>query len=554
MVLDLAAPIGLLAIDAGSNAIRAVVARASSATEIREISAQRCPVRLGHYVFTQRRFDRLTLARTAQAFRHFRGLLDRYDVREYRAVATSAVREAANRDTLIRRIYRQTGIRLEVISAAEEARLVRSAVLGSLPEGVSPELILDLGGGSLEISLMRGHDVERSLALPVGTVRLMETFGISGPITEDRMEVLQHHVLSMLRTIWPNPPHLSSALAVACGGNAEALARLAPAPPVCGKDALNLELLRERLWAILRLDVSGRMKAFGVRRDRAEVMGIAAIVFTTLGDWFKFATLVVPGVGVREGILRDLALEHFGTAELREYQAKAVLEQARRLTERLHCEQRHAEHVRYLAASLFDQLAPVHGLPAELRLLLELAALLHDVGLVISTKSHHKHGEYLIRHAQIPGLSGAQQTLVACLVRYHSKSGPEPHHKLYASLGPRDRRIVRALSSLLRIAVGLDAEGTRVVQQVEVRIGRKTIRLRVHADPTAEMKLWAARRKAKWFEKEFSYRIHFSSVRSAAEPASTNQRTPYSRAIFGREEEPAAVLATPSVDWSQAGS
>ena len=168
MVLDLAAPIGLLAIDAGSNAIRAVVARASSATEIREISAQRCPVRLGHYVFTQRRFDRLTLARTAQAFRHFRGLLDRYDVREYRAVATSAVREAANRDTLIRRIYRQTGIRLEVISAAEEARLVRSAVLGSLPEGVSPELILDLGGGSLEISLMRGHDVERSVALQIG--------------------------------------------------------------------------------------------------------------------------------------------------------------------------------------------------------------------------------------------------------------------------------------------------------------------------------------------------------------------------------------------------
>src|SRR5437879_10343246 len=158
-------------------------------------------------------------------------------------------------------------------------------------------------------------------------------------------------------------------------------------------------------------------------------MGIAAIVFTTLGDWFKFPTLLVPGVGVREGILRDLALEHFGTAELREYQAKAVLEQARRLTERLHCEQRHAEHVRYLAASLFDQLAPVHGLPAELRLLLELAALLHDVGLVISTKSHHKHGEYLIRHAQIPGLSGAQQTLVACLVRYHSKSGPEPHRE-----------------------------------------------------------------------------------------------------------------------------
>src|SRR2546426_9878923 len=110
------------------------------------MSAQRCRVRLSHYVFTQRGFDRLTLARTVQAFRHFRGLLDRYDVREYRAVATSAVREAANRDTLIRRIYRQTGIRLEVISAAEEARLVRSAVLGSLPEGGWPQFIVGLVG------------------------------------------------------------------------------------------------------------------------------------------------------------------------------------------------------------------------------------------------------------------------------------------------------------------------------------------------------------------------------------------------------------------------
>src|SRR5207245_11572066 len=141
--------------------------------------------------------------------------------------------------------------------------------------------------------------------LPVATVRLMETFGITGPITEDRMEGLQHHVLSMLRPIWPIPPHLSSALAVACGGNAEALARLAAAPRVCGKDALNLELLREGLWAILRLDVSGRMQAFGVRRGWVEVMGIAAIVFTTLGDWFKFLILVVAVVGMRGGILLD---------------------------------------------------------------------------------------------------------------------------------------------------------------------------------------------------------------------------------------------------------
>ncbi len=169
--------------------------------------------------------------------------------------------------------------------------------------------------------------------------------------------------------------------------------------------------------------------------------------------------------------------------------------------------------MRRLAASLYDQLAPIHGLPAELRLPLELAALLHDIGLVISTKSHHKHGEYLIRRAQIPGLPEEHQNLMACLVRYHSKAGPEPHHKLYSSLSPRNRRRVRALSAILRIAVGLDAEGSGTAQEVEVTIRGKHVRFRIHADSASGVTLWTARRKSKLFEKEFGLKTHFSRIR-----------------------------------------
>ncbi len=459
------------------------------------------------------------MARAVETFRHFLRLLRRYDVKEYRAVATSAVREAQNRDQLIRRIHRATGIRLEVIDSDEESRLVRSAVLGALGKRVWPRAILDLGGGSLEISLLRDQEVERNIALPVGTVRLMETFGLNGVLREDQVESLRHHVLAILQAAWPDPPNLSAAVTVLCGGNAEALVRLAAGPHVKGIDVVNMRLLRERLWQIARLDVRSRMKAFGVRQDRAEVMGIGAVLFTTLGDWLQLREALVPGVGVREGVLRDLAIEHFGVASPQDPEARALLEQVRLFAGRLHCEQGHAEQVRRLAASLFEQLAPVHRLPTELRLPLEMAALLHDIGLVVHTKSHHKHGEYLIRHAHIPGLAEHQQMLVACLVRYHSKAGPEPHHKLYASLEARERRQVRMLSALLRIAVGLDDDSRQAVRQVEVITGRKDVYFRVHSDPSAAISFWAARSSAKLFEKELGLRAHFTRGRGKLKDA-----------------------------------
>ena len=138
-------PLVIAALDAGSNAIRAVVARASSATDIRELASTRWSVRLGHNVFTRKRLDPRTMSRAVEALLHFRNLLDRYDVDEYSAVATSAMREACNRDALISRIHREAGIRLAAIGAAEEARLVREAVFAVSAGRFAPKLILDLG-------------------------------------------------------------------------------------------------------------------------------------------------------------------------------------------------------------------------------------------------------------------------------------------------------------------------------------------------------------------------------------------------------------------------
>src|SRR5260370_6669631 len=356
------------------------------------------------------------MSRAVEAFQHFRSLLDRYDVDEYSAVATSAMREAANRDALISRIYREAGIELTAISSAEEPQLLREAVFAVSVGRFAPLLILDLGGGSLEMSFLRGRKVERGFALPLGTVRLMEQFNLAGPFTPEDFGALQSHIRAVLRYALPRSLQIGRSAAVACGGNAEALARVASGPRMAGFNTLNLRRLREMLWEILRLDVEGRMDSFGVRRDRAEVMGVAAVLFTTLAEVLDARQFIIPGVGVREGVLHELAAAHFGPASAHDERAEALRQQARRFAARMHSDAGHCEHVRRLAAQLFDQLAPVHELPSAQRVTLELGALLHDVGIAVNSRGHPHHAESLVRQADIPVLSKHQQGGVACVV------------------------------------------------------------------------------------------------------------------------------------------
>jgi exopolyphosphatase/guanosine-5'-triphosphate,3'-diphosphate pyrophosphatase len=516
-------PIGIVAVDAGSNAIRAAVARVSSLSEITEVATERWPVRLGHNVFTKRRLDNRTVARAVRTFKHFRAMMRQHDVQIYRAVATSAVREAENGEALVEKILRESGIRLEAIDSAEEARLVRRAVRAVLGP-LEPRLVVDLGGGSLEISLLREWHVEQSFALPIGTVRLMESMKLTGMVDEDQFDRLRHRVLSVIQSAWPNPPNLSRYLAVFCGGNAELLARVAPGPRYRGVPSIHVRLLRDQAWEILRRDVPARMRKFHVRRDRAEVMGIAAVVFLCLAEHARLDTILVPAVGVREGILCDLAAQHFGAPGLDDRRARVLLDLSRNIAAKFHCDSRHAEYVRGVAALLFDQLAPRYELPQELRLPLEMAAVLHNCGRAIHEKAHHKHGEYLVQNAELPGLPAETQAILACLVRYHGKSEPEAHHKLYASLPPRDRRRIRELSGILRIAAAMGAGGTLNVRALRIRVSRKQLRLRLFLAPGAGLELGMLRRKARPFEKEFGVGVVFTRTR--AKLGASKLRTP----------------------------
>jgi exopolyphosphatase/guanosine-5'-triphosphate,3'-diphosphate pyrophosphatase len=504
-------PVHIAAIDAGSNAVRLSIARAFSALDIEPLVNERFPLRLGEGVFVRHRFSEETLKKAVKAFRHLHEVMEEYGATKYRAVATSASREARNSGTLVRRIKQATGLRLEVITAKEESRLGREAAVAALGPETPPNCVVDLGGGSLEINILRDHSILQSAQLPIGTVRLMTTLGIPGAIRPVQAEQVRRYVRALLESRLPNRPNLADQLAVALGGNAETLSNVAPGPRREGLPTLDVSLLRDRLPDILERDVRDRMKSYGVRRDRADVMGVAAVIFVVLGRYLNIHHFLIPTVGIREGILQEIAREAFSRKEPHRYntESRQMLLGTRSFARRFEYDQRHAEHVRELCLMLFDHLQPLHHLPAQARVELEAGALLHDIGHRITHRGHHKHAEYLTLNGDIPGLEGRDRNIVAAVVRYHNrKSTPNADHPAYSALNNNDKRIARRLAAILRIAEGLDHSHRQRIQDLRASFqrGAVTIQLRTRGDATEDIR--DAERSSNLFEREFHTHLY----------------------------------------------
>jgi exopolyphosphatase/guanosine-5'-triphosphate,3'-diphosphate pyrophosphatase len=513
------------AIDAGSNAIRMVVAELAP-DQLMRIEAERVPVRLGHDVFTRGDLDTDTVEQAVAAFVHFREVFDRHGVTIYRAVATSAVRSAANRELLVHRLYHEAGIQLDVIDGDEEARLVRKAVVhafGSPSSGPTPRCVLDLGGGSLEINLRDGGagagTTWPAYSLPIGTVRLVEPFGLQGAIGDAEAGMVRRYTATLMQSVLPASPRADLAVAACCGGNAEALARMIgdghPTQP-----SFELAALERALPDILGADIESRMQKFGVRRDRAEVVGVAALLVATVGRQLGIQRFIAPGVGIREALLLELAeaaAQERSRAE--SAQDKALITAARTFARRVDHDTTHGEQVRVLSRSLFAQLRDVHQLPDECGVLLEVAALLHDVGEVVHTRGHHKHSEYMIRYGRIPGLDGDERDMVALLARCHRKSVTDVRKLLAdADLSKERRTQLRKLTAILRLADGLDSgHRQRIEHVVASRAGQNIVLDLVTRDgPSADDAHLL--RKADMFQEELGHQVQITVGRPMPQP------------------------------------
>ena len=499
-------PFRAAAIDVGSNAIRFAAAEFVDPHHWTELEVQRVPVRLGHNAFLTGSLDERTMTAAVETMATFRRSLDNLGIARYRAVATSAVRDSRNGPELVDRVRRETGIRLETITGTEEARLVWVALLNRVDFGADHWVATDLGGGSLEVSLVSGDGIHWSESHTMGTVRLLEDLG-QVELDPQNFRVLLSEYTNTLRIPDDARPSEIAGL-IATGGNIEALADLAGAPTdESGVSRLSYTDLRATAKMLARLSVGERIEQLGLREDRADVILPAAVIYGQVARLVGATELVVPRVGVREGVLLDLADDVSGPAVHASRLEQLAFRGALALGKRFHFDELHGRHVARLALSLFDQLQDLHGLEEEDRRILLVAATLHDVGQFISYRRHHKHGLYLIYHSDIPGLSRPQRVLAALVARYHRRAEPEDGHFLYQELRGRDRVRVRRLASILRLADALDREHLQRVPSVRAVVDDGVLYLEMEGRGDLLLEHWSLRKKSSMFTSVFGMEV-----------------------------------------------
>lgn len=491
----MAEPARIGIVDMGSNAIRFLVAEAKGSA-LAVLESHRLPIRLGREVFHTGQIPDATLADTVDAFRRFRATCDRHGAQRIRAIATSAMRDARNRDLLVDRVRDTCGIEIEVISGTQEAYLLKLGVESRVDVGKGRSLLVDLGGGSVEIVLIENGQVTNAESYRLGALRMLEALRDTEAAGETFVDLMQKHMRSLERRIVDRFEQSRIDRYVAVGGNIESIADLVNARVGArqkdGVEACDLDAVHDEVVHLAGLSVAQRMERHGLRPDRADTIVPAGLVYVRLGELAGVERILVPRVGIKEGLLLEVITGHHDTF-LAEDHVDVVLSACRAMGRRFHYESDHAEAVLGLARQIFDQTHELHGLGGRARVLLEAGALLHDVGVAVNNDGHHKHSQYLIQSSELVGLSDEERHLVGLLARYHRKAPPTRDHEEFMALRRRDRSLVERLAAILRVADALDRQHAGVVCSVTVKITGDAVELvpKLGSDPRTRLTLEA---------------------------------------------------------------
>jgi len=492
-------------VDIGTNSIHMLIVRLDADLTPHVIDKAKEMVRLGQGTFEQHRLDEKTRARALDALVRFRRLADRRGVEEIIAVATSAVREADNGGAFLQEVHRVTGIHPRLIPGVEEARLVFAANRRTLPAD-GHHLVVDLGGGSAEFAVGTRHSMAWAESEPLGVQRMSAMILRDGEVDSRGLEAARRSIASRMAPIAARASAAGIGEVVVTSGSAGSFLKMARARGDADADGQTLTRATVRALAqeLYECKAAERAKLPGLDRNRRDLVLGAAVFFETLMSSFDIERMRVSERALREGLLEDFVARRADDLqwELTEpnLRRRAVL----RLGERLHFEAGHAQQVAFLAGRLFDQMRDLHGLDEAAGEWLEYAALLHDVGVAVNARGHHKHSEYLVLHA-LPGpFTPAEVQIVAAIARYHRKAEPRASHANWAGLGPAQQAIVARAGAILRLADGLDRSHAHAVYDVHVHDDGSTVTLDLEAGGPVELEMWATLRKGGWFRSLFA--------------------------------------------------
>ena len=499
----------LAAMDIGTNSIRCIVVEADHKGGYKVLDDEKSTVRLGEQLAETGAITPGAAARAVAAVTHFRKLIAGLKVGAVEAIATSAMRRAANGPALLETLSREFGHEIRIISGIEEAGLAMVSAQRHFDMEYKRFAAFDIGGGSLEITTALGNHVEECYSLDLGAVVMTEQFLNHDPPRPGDLEKLQRHVRSQLKKQVSRSGKQLYTL-IGSGGTVTAIGSMSM--NALGKSYASIhgyEVLRSEIVHLLamlsRNSLAERRLVPGLNADRADIIVAGIAVIEELMRYFGANRLLVNERGIREGlIIRGLekhGLIPAATAP-RTWRAAAL-----DFVRSCHVDEPHSLHVAALSLTLFDALAVPFNLKKPDRKLLEAAALLHDVGYFIAYSSHHKHSYHLIRHAELFGFSPRERELIAQIARYHRKSLPKKKHETFQALGTADRERVMRLGGILRLADGLDRRRNAAVQGVVCAFGGTRFTIRLEGNDDLSVEIFGGTSKKDLLEKAFGLKV-----------------------------------------------
>jgi exopolyphosphatase / guanosine-5'-triphosphate,3'-diphosphate pyrophosphatase len=490
----------LAAIDIGTNSVHMIVVRVRPDFSFEVIDREKDMVRLGAGGLDGRNLTREGMRSALQALSKFARLARSHEVDEILAVATSATREAGNGGVFLSTIERRLGLRPRVISGTEEARLIHLAAVYGV-DTPRATVVIDIGGGSVEITLGTEGAVRYARSFKVGVIRLSEHFATSDPLSKrDERKMVKHIGAQVDRYL----AHIVTAgfdRVIGTSGTIQSIGTVATAldrgaPPV---EVRNLRVPARSIRRVRRLvtalDLEERLTLPGMDPRRADLIVSGAVLLDTLLRRLGAADVTLCDLALREGLILDyIQRNRRQIAQVDRYpdvRRRSAIE----LAERCNWDAAHSTRVASLALALFDQTRATHGLTDREREWLEYAALLHDIGMNISFERHHRHSYYLIMNGDLRGFEPEEIEVMALVARYHRRAVPKRGHEGYGDLPAPRRRVVRTLGACLRLAESLDRSRNGAVRGVELRTNGAEAVLRLAAAGDVELEAWAAQRQ-----------------------------------------------------------
>src|SRR5579863_5930708 len=469
------------AVDIGSNSVRLKIARLSGG-RLRPIHEDREVTRLGEGVFRSGFLTPESMAETVKVLRRFHRATQQVVTDPVRVVATSALRDARNSQAFLEWVRSATGWTVEIISGLEEARLIHLGLVSNLRVDSAPTLMIDLGGGSCELTLSaRGH-IRDMVSLPLGAVRLTDEFLSHDPPRKGEVKRLRGFVTREVNRIASRVVVAKVKNVIATSGTAAALAAAASH---LRKNGSRQRMVVSRVEMariakqLARLPVDDRRQIEGIGPRRAEIIVAGAIVYHELLDRCHLKGFRYSALGLRDGLLAQMAAEHDRSTRSSKQIESERWESITRAVTHYHVDMKHALDVRDSAMFLFSALRSVHGLAPEFREWLSAAAMLYEVGDYVNRNGHHRHTYYIIANSEILGYAPLERRIIGSIARYLGKSRPTPGDGPMNSLTPEEQENVTRASILLRMARALHMGRIHSVERfsVSARSGKVAVKL-----------------------------------------------------------------------------